>query len=322
MKISELSLPFPYHPSMDVLDSTKIKCYQECPRKFFYEYVLGWQSSRPSNHLIFGQAVHKALEYLVLNGYRVESAMAALEIFNKEYRLTFLQSTDVLFEPKTPARFLSMLIEYIKKYSDDHSRYTVYKTEIGGMIHLSPAHVMAFKMDTILYDNERQLYVSLEHKTKGGNYIGPNYIYDFMLSTQLGTYTHVLNSLFPVDEVGEVIINCLCFKKTKGHDFILERFPIPLTPKQMDNWLETTKAWMDRIYTDYTLLAGMDQFDDNMNCFHMNGTACTNWGRVCHNMQMCTAYRNPLRHIDRLPVDMEVRYWNPLEEDLTEVVNL
>ena len=34
-------LPIPYHPSMEILDSTKIKTYQQCPRLFFYEYALG-----------------------------------------------------------------------------------------------------------------------------------------------------------------------------------------------------------------------------------------------------------------------------------------
>lgn len=322
MKIESLTLPIPYHHALDILDSTKIKAYQECPRMFFYEYVLGWRSSRPSNHLHFGTAVHKAMEWIILNGYTVESVMEALDIFNTEYRLLFPPSTDVLFSPKTPSRFFDMLILYLRQYADDLRRYEVYKTEIGGTINLSPEHSMAFKMDTILFDREKQKYVSLEHKTKGGNYISSNYPYEFMLSTQLGTYTHVLNSLFPSEQVGEVIINCLCFKKTKQPDFILQRFPIPLSNSQMFNWLENTKSWIDRINADYLTLSSTSDTDDRLNCFPLNGTNCTNWNRICTYHDMCTTWNNPLRHLDRMPVDLEIFFWNPLEEELTERIIL
>lgn len=316
------NFPLPYHPSWEILDSTKIQAYQSCPRMFFYEYILGWRPSRPSNHLVFGKAVHSAMEHLILNGYRVESVRNCMEIFNKEYRLTYPESTDELFTPKTPARFFDLIIEYIREYANDAQHYSVYKTEIGGTINLSPDHKMAYKMDTILYDNYTSKYCSLEHKTKGGNYISPNYPYEFMLNIQLGTYTHVLNSIFPPIDVSEVIINCLCLKKTKQPSFILKRFPIPLSNPQMLNWLENTKGWMDTIEADYKALSTTTHRSQRMNCFPLNGRACTNWGRVCHYHDLCTSWLNPLRHQDRMPTDMEVDFWNPLEEDLTERIDL
>lgn len=318
MKISELQLPLDYHPSMDIIDSTKIQAYQDCPRMYFYEYILGWRSAQPNNHLHFGKCVHKAMEHIIKNGYNVDSVVAALDLFNSEYRLFFSESTDEIFTPKIPSRFFDLLITYLKTYPEDPTRYTVYKTEFGGTVHLSNSHQIAFKMDTVLYDNATQKYCSLEHKTTAANYISDNYAVDFQLGIQLGTYTHVLNSLFPPEEVSGVIINCLCFKKTKAPDYILRRFPLWLSNAQMFNWLENTKWWMDEIHRNFHRLSETSDSADRMNCFPFNGRSCSNWGRICKYHDLCTSWLNPLQHLNHLPADMKVDFWNPLEEELTE----
>ena len=316
------NFPIPYHPSWEIQDSTKIQCYQSCPRMYFFEYVLGWRSSYPNNHLWFGACVHDSLEHIILNGYRVQSIIEAMEMFKVKYRSVFPESTDAVFMPKTPDRFFEMLILYIKEYSNDLDRYEVYKTEIGGTVPLSERHRIAFKMDTILYDRKKQKYCSLEHKTKGGNYIGDTYRYDFMLGTQVGTYTHVLNTFFPRDEVSEVIINCLCFKKTKQPGYIFARFPIPLSDPQMYVWLENTKMWLDAIEEDYLKLMNMDGSEDTMPCFKMNTRSCTNWSRVCTYHDLCTSWENPVAHKMMMPADMDISFWNPLEEELRETFEL
>jgi len=320
-------LPIPYHPAQDVLDSTKIQAYQDCPRMFFYEYMLGWRSSYPSNHLVFGSCVHKALEHVIIHGYTVESAMEALEIFNTDYRMVFPESTDELFWPKTPARFFDILIKYLKDYKGDKNQYTVYKTEFGGTISLSDTHRVAFKMDTIFQDNYTGLYVSLEHKTTQANAIHQNYIVQHQMGIQCGTYNHVLNCLFPPDQVAGIVINLLCFKKTKGlkagvENFILQRFPVNLSNAHMYSWLENTKRWMDLIAADREALANTTDRDDLMVCFPKNGRSCTNFNRVCTYFDLCQGWQNPLQHLERMPVDMEVNFWNPLEEELREVLTL
>lgn len=316
-------LPIPHHPSQEVLDSTKLQGYQDCPRRFFYEYLLGWRNARPNNHLHFGKAVHLAFEHIIREGYTGDSVIKALEIFNTEYRGAFPPETDPIFTPKTPDRFFDLLIEYLKKYADDPLRYEVYKTEFGGTISLSPTHELAFKMDTILFDRETQLYTSLEHKTKGSNYISDNYPIEHEMGIQCGTYTHVLNCLFPPEEVGGVIINCLCFKKTKKPEFILQRFPIMLSNNQMNIWLENTIAWMDRIYLDLIRLSETKESADVMTAFPCNGRNCTNYNSTCPYILMCRNWANPLQHLHQMPVDCVVDLWNPLlEEGLREILTL
>lgn len=315
-------LPVPSHPSHGVLDSTKIQAYQDCPRRFFYEYILGWRPAMPNNHLVFGSAVHKAMEHLILHGYTVNAVKDALEMFNDEYRAEFSAETDVLYEPKTPARFFSALLLYIRQYADDHLRFQVYKTEFGGTVHISERHVLAYKMDTILFNTATGKYFSLEHKTTASNYINKSYHIDHMMGIQVGTYTHVLNCLFHPSEVEGITINCMCFKRTKQPDFIFERFPIFMSSNQMYIWIETTNSWCDRIQEDYNRLAESSDSDPILKAFPCNGRSCSNWGKICPFQELCVSWANPLQHIHFLPADMQVEFWNPLEEDLREVITL
>ena len=317
-----INLPIPYHPSQEVLDSTKIQNYQDCPRRFFYEYLLGWRSARPNNHLHFGKAVHMAMEHMIMNGYRVESVMEALQIFNDEYRFAFPEETDAIFTPKTPGRFFDMLIEYLKTYRDDLTKYEVYKTEFGGTVSLGEGYSIAFKMDTILLNRETGKYFSLEHKTKGGNYISDFYYYEHMMGIQCGTYTHVLNCLFPPEDVEGITINCLCFKKTKKSEFILKRFPIMLNNAQMNIWLENTKQWINLIRLDLERLSATPIGADVMTAFPCNGRNCSNYNTRCPYLELCMSWPNPLQHLHQIPIEMQVEFWNPLDEPLREVLTL
>lgn len=316
------TLPIPYHPAQEVLDSTKLQTYQDCPRQFFYEYLLGWRPSHPNNHLVFGQAVHEALEHIILNGYNANSVIAASHKFEVVYRPHFPPETDDLYSPKTPYRFVDMLINYIQRYAGDIEQFEVIKTEIGGQVHLTEDIKLAYKMDTVLRDRETGLYCSLEHKTKGGNYIDKGYAIDHQMGTQCGTYTHVLNCLFPPEKVSGVIINCMCFKKTKRPEYILERFPIQLSNHMMHIWHTTTLEWIGNLILDLIKLSNHSESDDVLSAFPLCGRACSKWGRVCSYYHLCTSWPNPLQHLDKMPIDMEISFWNPLEEPLREVINL
>ena len=84
------------HPTWDIMDSSKLICYKECPRKFFYQYILGWQNAYPNNHLVFGSAWHMAMEWLLNHPKDIAGAALA---FLEYYREHFPPNTDELFVP-------------------------------------------------------------------------------------------------------------------------------------------------------------------------------------------------------------------------------
>jgi hypothetical protein len=55
-----------WHPDIPELqlswDATSLKCIQHCPRRYFYEIVLGYKTEKESHHLVFGRHYHSSLE--------------------------------------------------------------------------------------------------------------------------------------------------------------------------------------------------------------------------------------------------------------------
>ena len=63
----------PYHITHDVHDASKLQCFMDCPRQYFYRYVLGWSRQGSNIHLIFGEGWHRAMETLLREGYDTEA---------------------------------------------------------------------------------------------------------------------------------------------------------------------------------------------------------------------------------------------------------
>ena len=137
-------------PTWKVNDPTKISTFMECPRKYFYSYVLGWRPEAPSNHLVFGSAWHVAMEYLLTHDYSTHSVVEAHRGFMGEYRKTFGPETDEMFWPKTPNNALIALNAYAKRFERDLNEYNPLYTEIAGKISLNDTQTLHFRMDSIV----------------------------------------------------------------------------------------------------------------------------------------------------------------------------
>ena len=176
--------PVPFHPSWNVVDSTKLNAVISCPRKYFYEYVLGWRPDVPSNHLVFGSSVHLALEYLLTHDYSMESVLAAHEIFLEDYRKTFGPEMDDVYFPKTPQNFFVVLSKYAQEYSRDLVENDVLYTEIAGTISVDEDVDLAFRMDSVVRDKRSGMVKSWEHKTGSSTYFWAE---QWPLSTQVAS---------------------------------------------------------------------------------------------------------------------------------------
>jgi len=301
------------HPTWDIQDASKVKCFEECARKYFFNYVLGWESDVPNNHLSFGTAWHEAMEHLLLNGYSDESILPAFELFLASYRKDFPESTDELFSPKTPKRALEALVEYCQKYKNDLRDFDVLYTEVAGSVPLSEDRMMHFRQDAICKGS--QGYFSLEHKTAGAT-IGRAWMQQWPLSVQVGTYTHVLYCLFPQEEVYGVKINGVGFLKTK---FSMERVPVKKGKESMQVWMWNTLYWLDQIQNEFLELENCKESDPVLMCYPMRDSDCSKYFG-CPYHDFCTAWANPLQHLDQLPIGIQVRYWNPMDRPMKHKV--
>jgi hypothetical protein len=314
-----------YKPTWDILDSTKLACFMRCPRLYFYEYVLGWRPEEPNNHLEFGKAWHKALEFLIVSGYSFDNAIRAIEIFYKEYRKYFPPETDALLWPKTPANVEIVLPAYVNKWKHDVRDYEVMFTEVGGAAYITEDIKMHVKMDTILRRRSDNKIISLEHKTSQSIW---NWAMQWPLSLQIGTYTHMLYSCFPPEEVGGVTVNGAIFRKVKQaweaihqnkhspYDLPYEfhRVDCAKTLGQMNIWAWNTMTWVDQLIHNFKELLKCTEDESVLCSFPMRTTSCTDFfGCVFHDY--CMAWTNPLRVAHEPPLGFIEKHWDPSRID-------
>lgn len=229
--------------NLDKIDTTKIRTFTQCPRMYFYEYVLDWRRSGSVNHLHFGDCFHQALEHLMLNPWDDEihhaseviamlmakgmslkeatlitieaypTANEAFKIFEEAYRTEeYPPETDEIYEPKVPWRVALALMYYCGSYND----HRIYKPvvhdglpmiEVSGRCLLTQKFSISFRMDAVITDG-KQVF-ALEHKT--ASY--PSQPNKWLLDLQPGTYSHVIYSQYGAEKYGGVLINEVCFSK-------------------------------------------------------------------------------------------------------------
>lgn len=316
-------LPIPYSATHHIIDSSKLATFLECPRKFFYEYLLGWRSERPNNHLVFGQAWHLAMEHIMLHGHSNESIMTAYDLFECEYRKIFGESTDELFWPKTPARAFEALGKYSGTWCNEDERYETLYTEIAGSVQMTSDWVLNYRMDSIVRDKRDGLIKSMEHKT--GSQFNSQWESQWPLSLQVGTYTHVLMSMFGQPSVYGVIMNGTFFKKVKGtrgaETFEFHRVPCRRSVNQMQVWYHNTLAWMQSLFNELNVLSEDHSCNPVMHSFPMNPTACSKYFG-CSLHDFCNTWKNPLQNCDLPPIGMIVEHWDPSVQPSKQQFNI
>jgi len=309
------------NPTWVIIDSSKMQTYLECPRLYFYQYVLGWRSVFPNNHLVFGEAWHLPMEHLLLNGYSDDIVIEGYNLFENHYRKVFNPDTDEMFKSKTPANAFLALGLYASHmdYRRDLSKYEVLYTEIAGSVAISDSKLMYFRMDSILRNRMTDKKFSLEHKTGSRLWMWAE---QWPLSIQTGTYTHVLHCLFPFGQVEGVTMNGTFFMNRKKDPIEFYRFPVGRTTDQMQVWLDTVNYYYEDIVRNMEMLSDAKEEDEVLFAFPLRPTSCLNYGRICAFNDYCNAWQNPLQKCFEPPLGFEIDFWNPMEREAKEIMNL
>lgn len=293
------------HSSWSIHDATKIQCYQDCARKYFYEFLLGWRGDKPNIHLEFGSAWHLAMEHLIINGYSDVSILEAYAKLLAYYRQFFPAIMDDSNHPKTPAMALVALRNYAVEYRGE--QFTPLYTEIAGSVTLTDRLNLHFKMDSILETPDG--IKSREHKT--GSQLSRQWTDQWKLKMQTGVYNHVLYCLFPPEKVWGVEVNGTIFSK-KNIQFT--RVPARRTLAAMEVWYWNTIWWVEEIEKDIERLMNCSPDDTILRAFKMNTENCTKYFG-CPYHDFCMAWENPLNRIEEIPSGFKVEYWDPSAEE-------
>ncbi len=303
--------PVEYHETWDVVDSSKLTTYMTCPRKFFFNYVLGWDSIFPNRHLIFGRAVHKAFEYLLVQPEPTAQVIqTAYELFLEDYRREYTVEDDEFNKPKNPDSVLLLLLKYVDTYRKEWETEKVLHTEVAGIVPVSEEDFLNFRID-IIREGENGIYV-MDHKTT--SYFNEPWMGQWELAIQVFVYIHFLYSHYPIEKIYGMLINGIALAKRKvmSPDAIsFQRVKIRKTMKQLDDGLKTVSHYIQSLKKDYLKLAEAKSTENSMKCFPRNPEGCTKYFRLCKYHDICTSCTNPLQIADEAPDGFERRFWDP-----------
>jgi len=303
------------HHTWNILDSSKLTAYMDCPRRYFFEYVLAWRSDAPNNHLVFGTAWHDAMEHLLLNNYSDESVIAGFEKFLLSYREHFPPESDELYHPKSPANALKALGLYCEQHAGDQYEFETLYTEIAGTVPINADQVLHFRLDSICRSENGSIF-SLEHKTAGN--FSRFWTDQWPMAVAVGTYTHVMNCLYNPADVWGVRINGTAFLK---RDIKFLRVPVRKTLSHMKQWLWNVAWWADQIRWQFDLLEKCSESDQVLTAFPQQPGSCTKYFG-CPYHDFCLAWPNPLAHADEPPAGYTIEHWDPSEREATHRMEL
>ena len=299
--------------SENKIDSSKLKDFKSCPRKFFYTHVLGWRSQTPNIHLVFGSAWHEAMEHLLLHGYSDTEVLRAFDKFLACYRKDLPPETDGMFKAKTVDAAFWTLSQYVN--FPDHQRdletHEVLHTEIAGSVAVDENRSLYFRQDAILKNRKTEKIRSREHKTGSRTWMWEE---QWLLSGQIGTYNHVLYCLFPRESVEGVEMNGSFFLNRKSPpkpEDIFRRILIRKNKSQMQTWLDNTRYYLWEIDREYQLLKNAKEGDPTLFAFPLRDTSCLDYGRVCEFHDFCMAWPNPLQKCFEPPMGFKEEFWDP-----------
>lgn len=138
-----------------------IKDYLKCPKLFYYRHILKIRLPEKPLPLLFGSALHKALELYE------KKDKDPIEVFTKAFKLEMLDETDAEQYEKERENGIRLLEHFLDERSNGKLRkYTITKTE--------------------QYFNRPLVYPDTRKKAKIANFTG---VVDFITSTgSLGDY--------------------------------------------------------------------------------------------------------------------------------------
>jgi len=324
-------IPLKEQKEWKIIDSSKIETFLDCPRKYFFEHILGWKLNLPNHDAYFGESWHKAREHQLRYGYNdIEGAYNA---FIEHYRKEFPPDTDNLYRPKDPTGVLNALMKFSEERSSDLIENEVVEIdgtkmlEISGTVPVDSKRVLHYRLDSIMRRKSDGKIFSWDHKS--AKRFSRFWRDKFQLSIQNGTYTHCLYCMFPIEQVLGVEFCGTSFsyltrggsKNSKGYNITLERVPAFKTPDQMNTWLWTVVDILDSIEREMNRLFESSENESILMSFPMRPNNCTKYfGCAFHDY--CISWPNPLQRCEEPPIGFKVEFWDPSKIESSVEKNL
>lgn len=293
-------------------DSTSLGLLKECPRKYYYQMVLGYGTSSTNVHLRFGLLYHAALERYDHARAQAADHDQALDVM-VEWALENSGERDELgtFTPwesgddfKNRYTLIRSVVWYVEEYRKSHLSTVILDNG-------KPAVELSFKfeafdvanesillcghIDKLVYesDNPDRIWVS-DHKTTKSA-LSDHWYKSFTPHNQFTLYTIAGNVVLGADRCQGVIVNGAQIQI--GFTRFGQR-PAPRPKAVLGEWLSDAKWWI----TQARQMAEADHWP-------MNDKSCGNYSG-CPFAKVCAV--SPNHRNAWLKSDFVSFNWNPL----------
>ena len=308
-KLSGMSTP----SGKRFFDNSMLDVFRVCPRKFYYRHIRNWEPSGLRIPLIFGTGFHAAMDTIwadIHGNNDFQLLEAGMASFLKAWNAGGM-GTQLDFDtfPRTPARMIDMLTEYIKRYRSQIESVQVLEIETAFVVPLSLENTEIFyigKWDKVYKD---RLGINiLDHKTSSS--FATTWMNSFSPNGQMDGYLHAGHMTYG-EEMHGVMIDGALVSKTKI-DFM--RLPLQRQVSQLNAWLWEVTDLIDQIELNEERLMELRDLDkplDYMAAFPKCTTSCTQYYGLCPYHDFCRFFDNPDTH--EIPDTMVVSTWTPFD---------
>jgi len=312
-------MPFKHLPVMKTNDSSKMQAFEDCPRLYFMQHRLGWQSTKPSLALTHGTAIHEGIRQLYLakekSGSFTDGYEAAYMAYLNEYIKVYpIEDEWVLNSPKNPIGAQIAFATFCEQYAEDN--FKLIGAEIWGSVPIAESREIIAKLDCLIETEDGVLVI--DNKTASRS-LTPLNIEEAEMKIQFFNYnlmglSYALTKGFKPADLHGLLVNHIAFKETKRDGINIEhsRFQIKKSEQQMNQWVQEANQIIDMIEWHDSILDKDSPEEETMLAFPRRLGNCVNkYFRKCAFYDFCRFFPNPLRFQDKVQPGFEVRFWDP-----------
>jgi hypothetical protein len=291
------------------VDSTSLGEFKQCPRKYYYTVVLGYQGRHTNAHLTFGLVYHAACErydHAKVSGADHEEALGiALTYAMKE---TWDQERKRPWYSEHPVKNRLTLVQAILGYLDLYGKSDPMETII--LPNGKPAVELSFAFELGAQACTGEQWLLCGHLDKLGKLgdrpviadkktttmeLGPRYFQSFSPGNQFSLYALAGRIAWSLP-ISEIVVDA-CQVLMGGARF--QRTPVARSESILQEWLEGTKWWLEQMQS--AALARE---------WPQNDKACDLYGGCAFRS---TCAKAPSSRDAWMNTDFRKRIWDPLQ---------
>lgn len=290
------------------LDSTSMGALKECPRKYFYTVICGWQPRQQSVHLTFGLHYHAALEAYDHAKSRGFTHKQALHVAVKmALVLTWDKNLKRPWFSDDPYKNRLTLVRSVLWYLDSFEHDPMVTVQLSNG---KPAVELSFRFETPHVSPEGLPFMWCGHLDRVGemngqiwildrktskNPIDERYFKQFSPSNQMSGYTFAGKVAYKQPVQGIIIDACQIL--VSGTRF--KRGVVMRDDAQLNEWMDDIG-----IYVNHAVSYAKECY------WPMNDKSCGNFGG-CPFQMICG--KSPLVREQWLESAFYKRVWDPLQ---------